>query len=139
MPEKIGRIANVFVKVSLGKRRWNKNAGRFCYLYQKLKTCHLDVKLHIRFIAFWNFWYTLFSVDCLADIAKNQVTAVHIWCFKSSRLQNKFRTRFLCNVSLTSLTNCTQCLIRNMLNYVNQVEVLIPKYMLISIKFFLYP
>ena len=26
MPEKIGRIANVFVKVSLGKRRCNKNA-----------------------------------------------------------------------------------------------------------------
>ena len=37
---------------------------------------------------------------------------MHIWYFKSSHLQNKFRTPFLFTISLTSLTYCTQCLVK---------------------------
>ena len=75
MPEKIGRIANVFAKVSFGNRRWNKNPTECSATYTKsTKSYHLDLKLHIKFTAFSYFCYTLFSVGCFADFVKNYVT-----------------------------------------------------------------
>ena len=76
IPEKIGRIANVFAKVSFGNRRWNKNSIECFATYTKsTKSYHLDLKLHIKFTAFSYFCYTLFFVGCFADIVKNYVTA----------------------------------------------------------------
>ena len=48
IPEKIGRIANVFAKVSFGNRRWNKNTteGSATYIQSK-KSCHLDYILNL--------------------------------------------------------------------------------------------
>ena len=86
--------------------------GSTTYIKSK-KSCHLDLKLHIKFIAFSYFCYTLFSVSCFGDVAKNQVTAVHVWYFKSNRLQNKFQnTDFVHFISLPSVTYCIQCLIK---------------------------
>ena len=69
--EKIERITDVFAKVSFGNRRWYKNttAGSASHIKRR-KSCHLDLKLYIKVIAFSYFSYTLFSVGCFADIAK---------------------------------------------------------------------
>ena len=71
IPEKIGRIANVFVKVSLENRRWNKNTteGSTTYIQSK-KSCHLDVKLHIKFIAFSYFLLRYFMWVALQTLLK---------------------------------------------------------------------
>ena len=61
---------------------------------------------------------------------------MHIWHFKSNRLQSKFQIRILFTISLTSVSIVHDALKSNISNYVNRVDVLIPKNMLISIKSF---
>ena len=59
----------VFVKVSLENRRWNKNIteGSATYIQSK-KSCLLDVKLHIKFIAFSYFLLRYFMWVALLKI-----------------------------------------------------------------------
>ena len=46
--EKIGRIANVFAKVSCGNRQWNKNTTEASVTYiQSKKSYHLDYILNL--------------------------------------------------------------------------------------------
>ena len=61
---------------------------------------------------------------------------MHIWHFKSNRLQNKSQIRIFFTISLTSVSIVHGALKSNISNYVNRVDVLIPKNMLISIKSF---
>ena len=61
---------------------------------------------------------------------------MHIWHFKSNRLQNKSQIQILFTISLTSVSIVYGALRSNISNYVNRVDVLIPKNMLISIKSF---
>ena len=61
----------VFVKVSLENRRWNKNIteGSATYIQSK-KSCLLDVKLHIKFIAFSYFLLRYFMWVALQTLLK---------------------------------------------------------------------
>ena len=59
---------------------------------------------------------------------------MHIWHFKCNCLQNKSQIRILFTVSLASVGIVHGALKSNILNYVNRVDVLISKNMLISIK-----
>ena len=71
IPEKIGRIANVFAKVSFGNRRWNKNTTEGSATnVQSKKSCHLDVKLHIKFIALSYFLLRYFMWVALQTLQK---------------------------------------------------------------------
>ena len=71
IPEKIGRIANVFAKVSFGNMRWNINntVGSATYIRSK-KSCHLAVKLQIQFIAFSYFLLRYFMWVALQTLLK---------------------------------------------------------------------
>ena len=87
--------------------------GRFYNLYQKQKKLSFRSQVTYKIYSISYFFYTLFSVGCFGDVAKNQVTAVHVWYFKSNRLQNKFQnTDFVHFISLPSVTYCIQCLIK---------------------------
>ena len=61
----------VFVKVSLENGRWNKNIteGSATYIQSK-KSCLLDVKLHIKFIAFSYFLLRYFMWVALQTLLK---------------------------------------------------------------------
>ena len=61
----------VFVKVSLENRRWNKNIteGSATYIQSK-KSCLLDIKLHIKFIAFSYFLLRYFMWVALQTLLK---------------------------------------------------------------------
>ena len=61
---------------------------------------------------------------------------MHICHFKDNRWQSKSQIRILFTITLTSVSIVHGALKSNISNYVNRVDILVPKNMLISIKSF---